>query len=141
MKIVRDILSLGLSASSLIGSMIVLNDRWLWSVAQSHAFGLLVFVVVDALLTIAVLNNISTATLGAVIASVIQFGAMILDLLAGQPQGVPQAAFRAYLTSDPSYLILLVIQIAIATVAIGRLTTPWLRRHTHWMEFRHCTSL
>ncbi len=141
MRIVRDVLSLGLSASASIGSIILLNDRWLWSEAPSHAFGLLAFVVADALLAIAMLGNFRAAILGAVFTSLVQFGAMLLDLFGGHPEGVPSAAFRTYLVSDPSYLMLLFIQIAIATVAISKLTTLWLHRHTNWAEFVHRTGL
>src|ERR1700745_50433 len=119
MKLIRDILSLSLFASGLLGVQIVVNDRWLWSAAPSHAYGLIGFVAIDLLLALTLLRMGSVAILGAVVASTTQFGAMLADLVAGKPEGVPSAAFRAYLTGDISYVVLLIIQVAILSLAIG----------------------
>jgi len=134
MKIVRDILSLALVASCLLGVQILLNDRWLWSVAPSHAYGLIGFVTIDLLLAVAVLRMGSIAIMGTVLASVIEFGAMLTDLVAGQPEGVQSVAFRAYLASDMSFIVLLVIQVAIFTVAIGTVTVPIWHKHAHFAQ-------
>jgi hypothetical protein len=134
MKIIRDTLFLALVASSLIGIQILLNDGWLWSIAPSHAFGLIGFVAIDLILALTLLRVRSVAILGAVVASITQFGAMLADLVAGEPEGVPSAAFRAYLTSDTSYVVLLIIQVAILSLAIGTIAVPVLHKHAHFAE-------
>jgi hypothetical protein len=137
MKIIRDALSLALVASSIIGVQILLNDRWLWSAAPSHAYGLIGFVAIDIVLVVAVLKKVSIGLVGAVIVAATQFGAMVADLAAGQPVGVPSVAFRAYLASDTSYTVLLAIQIAILTVAIGTLTEPLWHRLVRSTDLMH----
>jgi hypothetical protein len=137
MKIIRDMLSLALVASSLIGVQILLNDRWLWSAAPSHAYGLIGFAAIDLLLAMAMLKMGRIAILGTALASVTQFGAMLTDLVAGQPQGVPSIAFRAYLTGDTPFIVLLVVQVAILSVVIGTITVSRWHSRTHWTELRH----
>lgn len=137
MRIIRDLLSLALVASGLLGSQILLNDKWLWSAAPSHAYGLIGFVAIDLLLVVAVLRKGGIAVLGAAVVSAAQFGAMFADMIGGQPTGVPSVAFRAYLTSDTTYLALLIIQVAIVTVAAGAMTGPLWHRVANWTRFQH----
>ncbi len=137
MKIVRDILSLALVASGLVGIQILLSDKWLWSAAPSHAFGLIGFVLIDLILVVATLRRIGLAALGATMLSSVQFGAMLSDLVAGQPEGVPSVAFRSYLLSDAAYLGLLFIQIAIVIVAVGALATSRFHKRSHLSAFLH----
>src|SRR4029077_19056041 len=132
MKIVKDALSLTLVVSGIVGSQILLTDGWLWSAAPSHAYGLFGFVIVDLILATAVLLRTSAAAAGAALIAVTQFGAMIADVVSGQPQGVASIAFRSYLLGDTSYLGLLFIQIGILIVAIGALTAPPIHRHRRW---------
>lgn len=132
MRLVRDILALALVASALVGMQLLLTDRWLWSTAPSHAYGLVGFVIVDILLTVALLENVGATTLAAAFSSLVQIGAMVGDLFFGQPNGVPSTAFRAYLIGDPSYSVLLIIKFAIVAVAMAGLTKPLLHRHAHW---------
>jgi hypothetical protein len=132
MKIVQDVLSLTLLVSGIVGSQILLTDGWLWSAAPSHAYGLLGFIMVDLFLATAVLVRTSLAAAGAALIAVTQFGAMIADVVSGQPQGVASVAFRSYLLGDTSYLGLLFIQIGILIVAIGALTAPLIHRHGRW---------
>jgi hypothetical protein len=132
MKIVRGILSLVLIASGLIGTQILLTDKWLWSAAPLHAYGLVGFVMVDIVLATVALARTNAAALGAALIAATQFGAMLADGAAGQPAGVPSIAFRGYLLSDSSYLGLLIIQIGILITAIGTLTTPLIYKHGRW---------
>ena len=135
MKIIREVLSLGLVTSALLGILILTTDEWLWAAAPSHAYGLIGFVMVDVLLTIGVLENITVSTLAAAVASLVQVTLMIGDLFVGQPGGVPSTAFRAYLINDPSYIGLLLIKSVIVAVAIASVTMPFLQRHAHWTRF------
>src|SRR6266571_4431203 len=137
MKIVRDILSLALVASGLVGIQILLSDKWLWSAAPSHAFGLIGFVLIDLILVVATLRRIGLAALGAAMLATVQFGAMLSDLIAGQPEGVPSVAFRNYLLSDMAYLGLLFIQVAIVIVAVDALATSLFHRHDRVLRVLH----
>ena len=129
MKLVQAILSLTLGLSALIGVQILTSDNWLWSSAPSHAYGLIGFVIIDALLAAVVLARKAPAAIGASAISITQFGAMIADSTIGQPMGVPGVAFRNYLLNDLSYTFLLGIQIAILAVSIAALTIPLVHRH------------
>ena len=137
MKIVRDALSLALVASGLVGSQILLSDRWLWSAEPSHAYGLIGFVLIDMMLAAAMLIRVGLATVGAAFVAVAQFTAMLADIAVGQPEGVQSIAFRNFLLSDASYLGLLFIQIAIFIIAVGAATVPLLHRHGHLTGYFH----
>lgn len=113
------------------------TDRWLWAAAPSHAYGLIGFVMVDVLLTIAVLEILSLGTLAAAVVSLVQVSAMLGDLLVGQPEGIPSTAFRAYLINDPSYIGLLFVKAIIVAVAIASMTKPFLQRHAHLTRSLH----
>ncbi len=129
MRITREVLSITLVISGLLGIQILLNDKWLWSTAPSHAYGLVGFVAIDALLTLALWNSrFRLAILGATLVSSFQLGAMLADLVSGQPMGVPTIAFRNYLLSDSSYVALLFIQAMILVVAIGAFVLPLLHK-------------
>ena len=132
MRLIRDVLSLTLVASALVGMQILLTDKWLWSAAPSHAYGLIGFIIVDFLLTAMLSKNAGAGTLGAAFVSVVQLGAMVGDMFFGMPSNVPSAAFRAYLINDASYLALLIINFAIVVVAIVSMMTPLLHRQLHW---------
>lgn len=137
MRIVRDVLSLGLVTSALLGILILTTDQWLRTAAPSHAYGLIGFVIVDILLTIAVLENLRLGTSAAAIASLVQVTLMMGDLFLGQPEGIPSSSFRSYLINDPSYTGLLLIKMVIIAVAISRTTIPFLQRHAHWIRSLH----
>lgn len=133
MRITQDVLSLALVASSVLGVQILLFDRWLWSAAPSHAYGLVGFVALDALLTLAVWKGrTNLVSLSTMIVSSIQSGAMLADLILGQPNGIPSIVFRNYLLSDASYVGLLLIQLVILVVAIYVLTSPLVHTHSRW---------
>lgn len=129
MKVIRDLLALGLLASGLLGTQILATDNWLWTAAPTHAYGLLSFVAIDLALMGLAIIRIRLASVAAGIISVAQFGAMLADIVSGQPQGITSFAFRNYLLSDSSYIGLLMIQIIIATVATGALAGPFIQRH------------
>jgi hypothetical protein len=137
MKIIRDVLSVSLLSSGLFGIAVLVNDKWLWSVALSHAYGLIGFVFIDLVLVGATLKRVGLAAFAAAFLAVLQFGAMLADLLAGAPMGTPSAAFRNYLLSDSSYLGLLFIQIAIAIVSIGGLAAPRFQRRVRLSSLPH----
>jgi hypothetical protein len=128
MKIVRDIMSIGLVSSGLLGTQILVTDKWLWFAAPTHAIGLLGFIAIDLALGLAIWWRTLVATVGGAFASGVQFAAMLADTIMGQPVGVPGSTFRSYLLTNSSYLGLLFIQLAILTVAGIALTAPLLHR-------------
>ena len=137
MKIVQATLSLTLAISGLLGIQILIDDKWLWAAAPSHAYGLIGFVSIDMILVVAALMRVGLATMSAALMAVAQFAAMLADVVVGQPEGVPSTSFRSYLLGDTAYLGLLFIQIAILSVAIVTLTIPLLHRRGRLAAFLH----
>lgn len=135
MRIIRDSLSLALFGSGFLGTQILANDKWLWSIAPSHAYGLMGFVAIDIALSVALLLRVRLATGAAAVMAVVQLGSMLADAAVGQPEGVPSLAFRSYLLNDTSYVWLLVIQGVIIIVAIGAMAIPFLHQHGRRAEF------
>ena len=137
MKVVQLMLSLTLAISGLLGIQILIDDKWLWAAAPSHAYGLIGFVSIDMILLVAALMRVGLATVSAALMAVAQFAAMLADVVVGQPEGVPSVAFRNYLLGDTAYLGLLFIQIAILSVATATLTIPLLHRRGRLAAFLH----
>src|SRR5947199_9993618 len=102
MKIVQATLSLTLAISGLLGIQILIDDKWLWAAAPSHAYGLIGFVSIDMILVVAALMRVGLATVSAALMAVAQFAAMLADVVGGQPEGGPSVAFRSYLVGDAS---------------------------------------
>ena len=137
MKIVQGILALTLASSGLVGIQILIDDKWLWAAAPSHAYGLIGFVSIDMILVVAALMRVGLSTVSAALMAAAQFAAMLADVVVGQPEGVPSIAFRNYLLGDTAYLGLLFIQIAILSVATATLTIPLLHRRGRLAAFLH----
>ena len=129
MRIVRLILSAALAVSALVGIEILSTDYWLWSAAPTHAYGLIVFVALDATLILGTWIAVRPAVPGALLTATIQLSAMLGDVIQGQPAGTPAAAFRSYLLADTAYLGLLVAQVLIMAIAVGTWALPTLHSH------------
>src|SRR6266571_6707137 len=67
----------------------------------------------------------------ALLTATVQLVAMLGDIVAGEPAGLPAAVFRSYLLSDTAYLGLLISQCLIMAIAIGSWAIPHL--HGHWL--------
>jgi len=130
-KIVRLVLSAALGASALVGARTLATDYWLWSAAPTHAYGLAAFVALDFALILVVWRMTRLSILGALLTATVQLAAMLGDIVAGEPAGLPAAVFRSYLLSDTAYLGLLISQCLIMAVAIGSWAIPHL--HSHWL--------
>jgi hypothetical protein len=137
MRVVRDVLSVGLLASGLLGAEILANDRWLWSAAPSHAYGLIVFVAIDLVVALTLFIRVNVATVGAGLIATAQLGAMLTDSAVGQPQGVAMNAFASYLLSDPSYIGLLVLQAGILLIVMVTFAISLFHKHRRSMFFAH----
>ena len=131
MRIVRLVLSAALATSAIVGIQILSTDYWLWSAAPTHAFGLIMFVALDAALMLGTWRATRLAIFGALLTATIQLVAMLGDIIAGQPEGLPVAVFRNYLLADQAYLGLLATQGLIMAIAIGTWALPHL--HGHWL--------
>src|SRR2546425_2942754 len=130
MRIVRLVLSAALGASALVGIQILLTDYWLWSAAPTHAHGLMAFVALDLALIFGVWRVPRLAIFGALLTAGIQLVAMLGDIIAGEPAGLPVTVFRNYLLADTAYLGLIINQGLIMVVAIGSWALPRLHGHS-----------
>ena len=131
MRIVRLVLSAALATSAMVGIQILLTDYWLWSAAPTHAYGLIMFVALDAALILGTLRATRLAVFGAMLTATIQLVAMVGDIIAGQPAGLPVTVFRNYLLTDSAYLGLLMTQGLIMAIAIATWVLPHM--HGHWL--------
>jgi hypothetical protein len=117
-------LSGALLVSGAVGARILTTDGWLWAAAPTHAYGLITFVVMDLVLTVALWRGTRYAQAGAVTLALVQFLAMAGDLSGYSPSGVPSDVFRSYLLSNSAFVVLLAIQPAIAGLGL------WSRKQT-----------
>ena len=131
MRIVRLILSATLAASALVGVQILSTDLWLWSAAPTHAYGLMAFVALDVALIFGTWRATRFAVFGALLTATVQLAAMLGDIIAGEPAGLPVSVFRNYLLADTAYLGLLITQGFIMAIAIGTWALPHM--HSHWL--------
>src|SRR5256712_12919927 len=131
MRIVRLILSAALGASAVVGVQILSTDYWLWSAAPTHAYGLMAFVALDFAVIVGVWRLTRLAIFGALLTATLQLAAMLGDIIAGEPAGLPAAVFRNYLLANTAYLGLLITQGLIMAITIGTWALPHL--HGHWL--------
>jgi len=82
-------------------------------------------------LIVAVWRVTRLSILGALLTATVQLVAMLGDIVAGEPAGLPAAVFRSYLLADTAYLGLLISQCLIMAIAIGSWALPHL--HGHWL--------
>jgi hypothetical protein len=140
-KTMKTVLSPTLLVSGLVGAWIAANDGWLWAVAPSHAYGLLAFAALDAILAFVVIVVPKLAYEGALLLSITQVIVMLGDALAFTPMGTLQAAFRAYLLGDSAFVALLGIQLAVAGITATAIAMPHGVRHRfHFDQARHFKS-
>jgi len=138
----KTVLTPTLLVSGLIGVWIAANDGWLWAVAPSHAYGLLAFAALDAILALVVIVVPRLAYVGALLVSTTQVAAMAGDALTFTPTGTVQAAFRAYLLGDTAFVALLGIQLAVGVIAAAEMAMPHGVRHrAHFEQPKHLKSL
>ncbi len=130
MKTIQLLLSVALYTSGIFGIQILLMDRWLWNAAPSHALGLVLFVTIDALVLIGMWKKPGLASLGALLVSFVQLGAMLGDIVNGQPTGISTDTFRSYLLADTAFKSLLVMQGIILALATITLAVPYFASNT-----------
>src|SRR5256886_16848227 len=99
-EMVRLVLSAALGASALVGVRILATDYWLWSAAPTHAYGLMAFVALDFVLIVAVWRGTRLSILGGLLTATVQLVAILGDIVAGGPAGLPAAVFWSYFFAD-----------------------------------------
>ncbi len=129
MNTAQRILSVGLYTSSIFGIQILLMDKWLWNVAPTHAYGLILFVIVDTALLAAMWKGTVLATIGAALAATAQLAAMLADVAVGQPSGISASIFKTYLLSNTAFISLLATQGVILVMATATLAMPLAHSH------------
>ncbi len=129
MRTVQTILSTALFASCLLGIQILLMDKWLWNAAPAHAYGLVIFVLVDSLILAAIWKKAVLATVGAALASTLQLAAMLGDIAIGQPSNISASVFKEYLLANTAFTSLLATQGVILVLAAVKLAMPLAQRH------------
>ncbi len=129
MDMISNAFAVELSGSAFLGFWILKNDQWLWDSAQSHALGLVGFVIVDLVLAVLVVLRRRWSWIGASFAALVQVAAMLSDLANGQPVGVSSSSFRGYLLSDSSFVALLAIQCAILLMGVETVIARLLHQH------------
>ena len=106
-------------------------DKWLWNAARSHALGLVLFVTIDALVLVGMWRKPVLASLGALLVSFVQLGAMLGDIVNGQPTGISTDTFRSYLLTDTAFTSLLALQGIILALAAVTIAMPYFTSNTH----------
>ncbi len=115
----------------MVGIQILATDYWLWSASPTHAYGLMAFVALDFALIVGVWRLTRLALFGALLTATVQLLAMLGDIIAGEPAGLPVVVFRNYLLADTAYVGLLITQGLIMAITIGTWALPHL--HGHWL--------
>jgi len=89
------------------------------------------FVALDLALIFGIWRATRLIIFGALVTASVQLLAMLGDIIAGEPAGLPASVFRNYLLTDTAYVGLLVTQGLIMAIAIGTWALPHL--HGHWL--------
>ena len=113
MNKMQAIISAALVVSAGVGAAILKTDGYLWAASPSHAYGLVVFAVLDIGLAALAWKKIGLTLLGTILLGATQFLAMVGDILVGQPAGWPAGAWQHYLLGDSYFVALLGIQLVI----------------------------
>jgi len=130
LKTMNLILSVVLLFSAAVGGYILATDSYLWSVAATHAYGLLAFTVIDVALVAGLWRKPGLAIAAATLLGLVQLGAMSGDIFFGtmtfSSDVTTAAAFSKYLLGDVAFVTLLGIQGVLIVVGIAAFVT-WRR--------------
>lgn len=112
-----------LLVSALNGGYILATDSALWSVAPSHAYGLLAFTVFDLSLMVGLWKVPRAAIVVAVLFGLVQLSVMVGDIFLGtltfSSNSTTPVAFSSYLLGDAAFKTLLGIQVILIVVGIA----------------------
>lgn len=123
MKPIQIILAVVLLISAAIGAYILATDSYLWSVAPTHAYGLVAFTVVDLVLILGLWVKPRIAIIVAVLLGLVQLAAMSGDVFFGtltfSSNVTTAAAFSKYLLADTAFVTLLGVQVVLIVVGLA----------------------
>lgn len=123
MELINAILSVVLFVSAAVGGYILATDSSLWSVAPTHAYGLVAFTVIDLALIVGQWRVSRTTIIVTVLLGLVQLGAMSGDVFFGAstlPSNLTTtAAFSKYLLGDAAFATLLGVQVVLIIVGIA----------------------
>lgn len=123
MKPIQIILAVVLLISAAIGAYILATDSYLWSVAPTHAYGLVAFTVVDLVLILGLWVKPRIAIIVAVLLGLVQLAAMSGDVFFGtltfSSNVTTAAAFSKYLLADTAFVTLLGVQVVLTVVGLA----------------------
>jgi len=101
LKTTNLILAIVLLFSAAVGGFILATDSYLWSVAPTHAYGLVAFTAIDLASVVGLWRMPRTAIVVATLLGLIQLGAMSGDIFFGtmtfSSSATTAAAFSKYL--------------------------------------------
>lgn len=121
------ILSVVLFFSAAVGAYILATDSYLWSVAPTHAYGLVAFTALDLALVAGLWRKPRAAILVATLLGLVQMGAMSGDIFFGtmtfSSDVTTAAAFSKYLLGDAAFVSLLGIQAVLIAAGIAAFVT------------------
>jgi hypothetical protein len=112
-----------LLVSAVNGGYILATDSALWSVAPSHAYGLLAFTVFDIFLAVGLWKAPRAAIVVAVLFGLLQLSVMVGDIFLGtltfSSNSTTSVAFSSHLLGDAAFETLLGIQVVLIAVGIA----------------------
>ena len=127
MKTTDLILSAVLLLSAAVGCYILVTDTYLWSVAPTHAYGLVAFTFIDLASIVVLRTRPRAAIILATLLGLIQLGAMSGDIFFGtmtfSPSVTTAAAFSKYLLGNAAFVTLLGMQAVLIIVGIAAYLT------------------
>ena len=122
MKPTNLILPAVLLLSAAVGGYILATDSYLWSVAPTHAYGLVAFTTVDLALVVGLWRKPRAAIAVATLLGLVQLGAMGGDIFFGtmtfSSDVTTATAFSKYLLGDAAFVTLLGIQAVLIAVGV-----------------------
>jgi len=119
----QSVTGLLLLLSSGVGAYLLATDRSLWLLAVSHAVGLMIIVVIDAILGILSFVSWRSAYLPSIAAAVLGIVLQLGDVFTAPQYGLTIAHFAEYLFGLLAFDLLLAFQLAI--LLIGGLGRPY----------------
>ena len=118
-RILQHVTGILLILSSAVGSYLLATDNSLWLLALSHAVGLIMIVILDAVLGIYSLAFPKSAYLPAMAAALLGFALQLGDVFTAPEYNMTMAYFARYLFGIWAFDLLLVLQLAIILVGIA----------------------
>jgi Rieske Fe-S protein len=105
--------------SSGVGVFLLATDRSLWLLAVSHAYGLIMIVIIDLILGIMSVSSAKNAYVPSIAAAVLGFVLQVGDVFTAPQYGMTMSYFAGYLFGLWAFDLLLALQLAIVVVGVA----------------------